>query len=164
MLLNCGVGEDIESSLDCKDIQPVHPQGSQSWIFIEGLMLKLKLQYFGHRMQKSSSLEKILMMGKIEDRRRRRRGRQRMRWLNGITGSMDMSKLWQLVMDREAWHAAIHRITKCQREWATKLNTSFSRKLYFHLNTFQKCLFSFPCHSLATSFQHLWMDVCMSWW
>ena len=71
MLLNCGVGEDsFESPLDCKEIQPVHPKGDGSWVFIEGLMLKLKLQYFGHLMQRADSFEKILMLGKIEGRRR----------------------------------------------------------------------------------------------
>ena len=134
----------LESPLDCKEIKPVNPDEISLEYSLEGLMLKLKLQYFGHLMWKADSLEKTQTLEKTEGRRRR--GQQRTRWLGGITDSVDMSlsKFWEMVKDREACRAAVHGVAKTQTQmsnWTT-------------MQTLRWCSKTLVCHLLAcTAFQ-----------
>ena len=121
----------LESPLTCKEIKSVNPKGNQPWIVLEGLMLKLKLQYFGHLMWKADSLEKTLMLGKIEGKRIS--GKQSMRWLDSITDSIDtnLSKLPEIVKDKTAWRTAVHGIIKSQIQVNNWTTTANSQETYY---------------------------------
>ena len=153
----------LKNPLDCKEIQPVHPKEISPECWLEGLMLKLKLQSFGHLMRRTDSFEETLMLGKFEGRRRR--GWQRMRWLNDIADLMNLtlSKLRELVMDREVWRATVHGIAKSRTQlsnWTTLMRISTTKKpnlrsSYFKTSTYSITTYNVirkPCLKMAFAF------------